>query len=801
MPRKKLLTIAAAGIAAAALIFLMLRFSPYPALNNFIAREHSIRFFDREGRLVQITALEDGLRREYAVLPEIPPEIAGIFVFSEDRRFYRHPGVDCASLLRALWQNSRAGKIKSGASTITMQLARIIDGKKRGDFAGKIAEVFNAAQLEARFSKKHILEMYLNAIPFGNQSEGIVSAARTYFSKELAGLSPAEMLLLAVIPRRPALYNPLENPKAAAAAADAFRRRLVENISFVRQYPAFAAIGPEELGFAAEHARRFYYPFEMPHYIRFLSSRLRADADARPLPREIRLAADLELQKHAEALVYGNVRRSFSSRLTNGAVFILDNESGGILCWVGSADFNDVASAGQIDGVLALNQPGSSMKPFLYAMALEKGFLPSDTLADIPKNYGVEELYIPRNFNNRFNGPVLFRTALASSLNIPAVELLYRLGVKNYAATLYNLGFDSLRGAAEDAGLGLALGNMPVSLLELVRAFSVFPGDGIPVEPAAWAAVPLNGTEDTSAAPESAGLPRLFSRVHGDVRTGKERTGADSGRQTGVFGADTARIIASMLSDRGARVTAFGRAENFATPFPSMFKTGTANQYQSITALAATPRFTAGVWMGNFTGETVIGKTGSSVPAAIVRELLERLHGRRGRVGNSSVDGSAFKTPESWVLRRICALSGMAPHAGCVSSLYEWQRRGTADNAEAAGGLCTWHDDGGAVAYPAEYQSWFLSSVRNGAVDYGSAPLEIITPRDGFVFYHNEGIGRAEIPVELTGGAEDELWVDYDGQTQTVGRPFVFYLPQERGSHRLELRCGGETISVNFRVE
>jgi penicillin-binding protein 1C len=340
--------------------------------------------------------------------------------------------------------------------------------------------------------------------------------------------------------------------------------------------------------------------------------------------------------------------------------------------------------------------------------------------------------------------------------------------------------------------------------LELVRAFSVFPGDGIPVEPVAWA--PVQVAEPAESTKKAGSLPRLFSIGLGVEGGGKEPaanlpSAAEADGQTRVFEADTARIIASILSDRGARVTAFGRAENFSTPFPSMFKTGTANQYQSITALAATPRFTAGVWMGNFTGETVIGKTGSSVPAAIVRELLERLHGRRGRGENSGGEnGPAFKTPDGWVLRRICALSGMPSHSGCVSSLYEWQRRGTSDGGESGGKLCNWHDGSGAVSYPAEYQSWFLHSARNGVLDYGSAPLEIITPRDGFVFYHNEGIGRSEIPVELTGGSEDELFVDYDGQTWAVDRPFIFYIPQERGNHRLDLRCGNETLRVNFRV-
>jgi penicillin-binding protein 1C len=431
------------------------------------------------------------------------------------------------------------------------------------------------------------------------------------------------------------------------------------------------------------------------------------------------------------------------------------------LAWVGSADYNNAEAAGQIDGVLALNQPGSSMKPFLYAMALEQGFKPTDVLADIPMNFGETELYIPQNFNNRFNGPMLFRSALASSLNIPAVYLLYRLGVRNYTDKLYSLGFDSLEQSAETAGLGLALGNAPVSLAELARAFSVFPRDGTLI-PLSWEKA---GASTRSKAPES-------------VR---------------IYRSDTARIICSFLSDQGARVLAFGQARNFQAPFPAIFKTGTANQYQSIVALGATPRYTAAVWMGNFTGETVMGKTGSSIPAAIVRDTLIFLQGR-----NSQSPG--FPQPEAFTLSRVCALSGMAPTPACFSVVSEY----TAAGAQP----CTWHrfanglENGvSQVTYPAEYQAWFSASQRQGTLDYGSRPLEITTPREGFVFLRSPGIGRDEIPVEVIGGAEDILEVRYDSRAFTVGRPFVFYLPYESGLHRLRVFCGNEEAETSFTVD
>jgi penicillin-binding protein 1C len=251
-----------------------------------------------------------------------------------------------------------------------------------------------------------------------------------------------------------------------------------------------------------------------------------------------------------------------------------------------------------------------------------------------------------------------------------------------------------------------------------------------------------------------------------------------------------------MLSDRSARVLAFGPVTNFETGFPSMFKTGTANQYQSIVALGATPLYTVGVWMGNFTGETVIGRTGSSVPAAVARDVLGFLQ------GNTSV---AFRQPEHWARRPVCALSGMRAGPLCVAVSEEWEYAGsggTNGTGVEDGPVCDWHNADGTVTYPAEYQAWFLAAGRRGGLDYNSAPLEVLSPREGFVFFDGPGTGLSEIPVEVTGGAADELTVDYDGAVWSVdGRPFVFFLPLERGAHRLTLRCGREDATVRFRVD
>jgi len=748
------------------LIWLLLRFTPYTQLEQFQSRPYSIRYYDRYGILLQITPLADGLRREKP--DEIPQRVKDVFVFTEDKRFYSHPGVDVFAVMRALYQNITGGRRISGASTITMQLSRIISDNAYQPARGqtlwqKTGEALNALRLETRFSKDEILEMYINSLPFGYNAEGAASAARTFFALDLAMLSPAQIFCLAVIPRRPSLYNPHENPQSCAEAASMLHERFANNKKMAEKWPLLAAIDERDFKFAVESSRRFQYPFELPHLIRLINSQLLSqDNNSNQRLGKIHLSIDLALQRYLEDAVAGNVMMYYSSRLSNGSAIVIDNDTGEILAWVGSADFFNNDAAGQIDGVLALNQPGSSMKPFLYAMALENGFYPSDVIADIPMTFGEAEIYFPQNFNNRFNGPMLLRASLASSLNIPAVYLLYRLSVRNYTQKLLTLGFDSIEYSAADAGLGLALGNAPVSLFELVRAFSVFPRDGVYL-PLTW-----------------------------EKRSKDQEPGIKS-QERRIYSSDTARLICSFLSDSSARVLAFGAGRNFRTTFPAIFKTGTANQYQNIVALGATMKYTAGVWMGNFTGETVLDKTGSSIPAAIVRDTLSTLH--RANTFAQSMD---FKIPEDWQVRRICAVSGMNPTDACISVINEYIH--ILENKSN----CTWHQIiNGRIetVYPAEYQMWLTSSLREGSLDYASSPLEIINPRGGFVYLSGSGIGINEIPVEVTGGESGILHVTHNGRQFTVSRPFIFFLPYEAGTNILRIQNGYEEAAITFTVE
>jgi len=342
--------------------------------------------------------------------------------------------------------------------------------------------------------------------------------------------------------------------------------------------------------------------------------------------------------------------------------------------------------------------------------------------------------------------------------------------VQNYGRFLASLGFSLSAEEVEHSGLGLALGNSPVSLAQLATAFTIFPRDGKTLSLRFDSADNFDSTDNFDTGNSDA------------VENNKLAENANSQ----VISADTARLICSILSDHRARLLAFGRPVNFETPFPAIFKTGTANQFQSIVALGATPRFTAAVWMGNFTGETVIGRTGSSLPASVVRSLLLRLH-------SSAPVEKSFREPVDWIRIPVCALSGLAPLGDCPSVIEEYFPSGEGP------GPCTWH--AGGLSYPPEYQSWFLSRLREGELDYSSAPLEIISPRDNYSFLPSRGGENSSIPVEVIGGINDELEVDHNGRTFTVRRPFVFFLPYTPGRHNLTVSNGNESDTVQFTAE
>ena len=682
------------------IIYIFFRFSAYPELDTFLEHDYSLEIYDRNGIVLKITALEDGLRRIYRTLDDIPDVVKKVFITAEDSRFFFHPGVDPLAVSRAFFQNRSAGRIVSGASTITMQLAGIISVSGTG-YGSKILEIYNALRLESRLSKKQILELWLNNIPFSFQIEGVPAASLKFMGKDISLLNLESSLLLAVIPRSPANLNPLTNEKAAISAAA--RLGLKSNL-WTNQYTTEYSEITEHLQKVIDQYETYYWPDITPHFSLFTEKQIDKRFRDLPVSGVINTSIDSTLNEILEDRINYYLSISIAHRISTGAGLIINNSSGEILAYVGSANFDDIENSGQIDGVQILNQPGSTLKPFLYALGIENGFLPSSVLPDIPQHYGDSQVYQPMNFDRTFHGPVLLRVALASSMNVPAVYMINRLGVLNFADYLIDLGFDSLIAQRETVGTGLALGNAEVSLMELTRAFSVFPRGGFYL-----ALTPF--------------LSPSLSVVN------------NSQSNNSTMKPYTAGIIRDILTDNNSRYPGFGGGSIMNTHFEAMFKTGTSNQFQNIWALGSSPEYTVGIWMGDFSGNTVIGRTGSSLPAAIAAEMLEIIH----------TEGLEFdNVPDSKEVR-LCTLSGLIPNSYTPSTYFEYLPL----NAETE--ISDWHipdpdspSNTVVTVYPEEYSSWLTGRGRFGVISFESNYHKIIYPSNNAVFFMDPGVPSSD---------------------------------------------------------
>ena len=748
---RKILKLSFSLILIFTVLILLLKFLPIKNLNSFMNRQNSTRFYDSKGNLIYVLSLEEGLRREYYPIEEIPEQIQKIFIEAEDKDFFRHHGFSVKAFLRAIKQNSSQKKTVSGASTITMQLVRLISPRSKNPTVfTKIAETFIAFRLELKLSKEKILELYLNNLPFGNQIEGIASAAREIYSKSLEELSTAQILALSVTPRRPSLYSPLVNPENSYESA----MKIARNLDFKISKAAWIS-----------ETKPFFTKKKLnaPHYISFIKETYAKNK--KNLPDKINLSLNSELNNLLEELLSEKLELFSDSRIKNAGAVAIENETGAIIAYIGNPDFSS-KNAGEVDSVKAKHQSGSSTKPFLYALALENGYKPNQILPDIPKDFGGKNVYVPLNFNNRYNGPEPLRVCLASSLNIPAVDILYTLGVDKYFNFLLSLGFDSLNGTRSSTGLSLALGSNEISLLELARAFSIFANDGILKE-------------------------IIFSKDDYSEKKQKQ-----------VIKKDTARIICDFLQDRNAQTLGFGNAKVFSTNYPAIFKTGTANQFQDILSLSSTSAFTVAVWMGNLNGETVIRKTGSSIPALVSRCALDFLTEN----GRKIEYAKPFKMPESYKKEEVCFLSGMKPTQFCPETRLEFIENFSGDSYKKLPS-CTWHySENGTVKirYPSEYQHWASGKNINKDGKKSSGKLEIMYPTNNAVFFLDDSIPESvqKITILCSGGKEERTDSFLDGFFyQSAFENQAFSVPLTKGMHTFTIQNGKENRTVTFTVK
>jgi len=735
---------------------------PVPADALALDGGQGVTIEDRNGIPLRSTRANDGSDARWVPYDRIDPDLINAFVAVEDRRFWDHHGVDARAIGRALRDNLRAGRVVSGASTITMQLARL-ERPARRSWAGKIAQALWALRLEAHLSKQQILEQYLNRVELGQGTVGIAAAAALYFNTSPGELSIGQAATLAGLAHAPSRDNPhvsLQRARARRAIALSRMRRMgfatTTDVARARDEPLAGGTRPA--------------PFVAPHFTTRVLSWTDGERTGTRAAR-VRTSLDVELQAELEADVRQTVATLHDRGVGQAALVVLDNATGEVLAWVGSPDFWG-SENGQTDMVVSPRQPGSALKPFLYGMAFDRGYTAASILPDIPKSYATTiGAYAPRNYDRRFRGPVRAREALASSYNVPAVELASRLGTPALLQTLRLAGFESLGRDADYYGLGLALGNGDVTLIELANAYRALANGG---EWRPWTWRPAPGV-----------MPGIAGRR--------------------VVSPVASAIVLDILSDPGARMPGFGFETPFDFPFPVAVKTGTSRHFTDNWAVGTTRGFTVAVWAGNFNGRPMEGVSGVTGAGPLLHQAVMAT-ARRYAPGALTTPADAGAAPVS-----VCRLSGMRATPRCAH-LTEWFVRGTEPTRDD-----DW-ERAGSVVLPPEYAAWAhggLAAVtaegstrtpapaaapRRLAPPVDSIPVfRIVSPLDGDRYAVPPGVDAkfASIPLRASGPGADRVAWRVDGRAYSGARWSL-----APGAHVIGATSArGETTTVRILVD
>lgn len=754
-----------AALAAAA----WMRLGPIPPELLDDRSSESAVVLDRNGVRLYEALSGDGTRTVKLTASDLPPTLVGATVAAEDRRFWSHPGVDVIAVGRAMRRNLAERQVVEGGSTISQQVAKLLLTRRYGPrnrgLRAKAWEAILALRLEHRFTKREILAMYLNLASYGNQMVGAERASRAYFGRGASMLTPAQAAFLAGLPQRPTGFNPYKDAGAKSALA---RQR-----SVLRRMEEVGALTHAEAQEARdEHLTlmRETSSFRAPHFVAMV---LAATAGSRPA--RIQTTLDAALQDDIAGIIRSHRRSLDKHGAENVAVVVLDNRSGQWLAWEGSGDYADAAHGGAINGPLTARQPGSALKPFTYALAFEQGFSPASVLPDIPSHFPTAEtgvMYTPRNYDGRYRGPLLARSALAGSENVPAVALASELGVPALLRFLQRAGFTTFDRSAAYYGLGITLGNAEVRLAEMVAGYAAFARGGEWIEPTAM--------------------------MGSDVAQQRHR----------LVSPRTAFWITDILSDDEAREFIFGRGGSLEFPFPVAVKTGTSQAYHDNWTIGYTPEVTVGVWVGNFDRSPLRQSSGVTGAAPIFHGVMLAANRRYGRESFDDV------VPPDVEARDVCALSGEVANAWCPARRREWVATGQTAVP------CSWHhmtEEGVLVVWPPEYREWALRNVplgpdlelthfsRSGtSPNRRRAAFEIVNPAPGAIYLIDPTL-RPEfqaLPLRAVSATPGRIEWQIDGKSVGISlsdRPFMWSLSP--GTHAVTARHeNGSTATSSLVV-
>lgn len=570
----------------------------------------STKIYDRTGKTI-LYDIHGAERRTVIELKDMPDYLKWATITAEDRTFYEHKGFKFTSMLRALFVNLVQGGRVQGGSTITQQFIKnaIVGGEK--SYLRKIKELILAYQIEKRFSKDEILKLYLNEIPYGSNAYGVEAAAQTFLGKSAHGLNLAESALLASLPKATTYYSPWGNHRDELIARQHYILDSLVELGYIK---------PTE----AESAKKFEIKFQTrreniiaPHFIFYIKELLAEKYGERTVEQgglKIITTLDLDKQKMAEEVITASAKKNLSFNAGNASLVALDVPTNQILAMVGSRDYFDDKIAGQVNVSTRPRQPGSSFKPIVYATAFGEGFTPDTILFDVVTTFKTDaKNYIPHNYDGKERGPISLRQALAGSLNIPAVKLLYLTGIDQVLETAQKLGYTTLNDRSR-FGLSLVLGGAEVSLLEHTSVYATFAREG---------------TVKTVS-----GILKVEDFQGNVLEEYKERVGER------VLDEQAVRTLTNVLSDNEVRSFIFG-AQNYLTlpDRPVAAKTGTTNDFRDAWTLGYTPQLAVGVWVGNSNNtEMKKGADGSVLAAPIWQDFFKR--------ANANVPVQEFVAPE-----------------------------------------------------------------------------------------------------------------------------------------------------------
>ena len=713
----------------------------------------SVRVVARDGSPLRVTLGDAGTRAEWVALESISPRVVQATLAAEDRRFARHFGIDPLAVGRAVWTNVRAGHVVAGGSTITQQLAGLVWPEPR-TWGGKLREAVRAVRIEIDLSKRDILAHYLNRLPYGPGTTGIAAASRRLCGREPVALSASQAATLAVLPRSPAVFARPEGRESLRQRRDAVlvamaRRGDLSAVELAAARGRDLEIEPEPAPFAAPHFADWVLATLPPAYQR--ATRLETTLDPR-------------LQADVEGLVRAQLENLRGRGVREMAAVVLQVESGEVLAMVGSPSWE----SSQVNGALALRQPGSALKPFLYGMSFAAGMSPADVLADLPLAAldGAGGEVAPRNFDGRWHGPVRAREALASSFNVPAVRVQQRLGGERVLRGLREAGLGTLDADAAFYGLGLVLGVGEVRLLDLAAAYASLARGGV------WS--PPVGVRAASDARGTA-IPVPPPVTHRWLDPA------------------SAFLVGDILSDDAARVAGFGASSVLDLPFAVAVKTGTSTDYRNSWCVGYTADYVVGVWAGNFDASPVRGLVGATGAGPVFREVMMVLRSRGGRPWRT-------EPPADWRREPVCGLSGEVPGPACGATQLEWFPPG----AYARRSRCTYHvRDGGrtAVRWPAEYQEWARDrGLVTSSIDVAAARHpKILSPTDGSIYFRDPRLESSGIRFVAESPQSGDVW-SLDGRPVPAsfgGSPVWAPTP---GRHRLQLFRGAARAEIDFVV-